>query len=64
MAKYFPKATSAIGRYWVPAAIVGNIGIFLCLALAMTVTLFGRQFLPLDYEGKITLGAAAFSAFL
>ena len=37
---------------------VGCIGVTLALAAATVVKLWGTRFLPLDYEGKITWGAA------
>lgn len=41
-----------------PAIAVGSIGVTLSLAAAAVVKFWGTQFLPLDYEGKITWGAA------
>jgi hypothetical protein len=40
------------------AIALGCIGVTLSLTAAIIVTLWGNQFLPLDYEGKITMGAA------
>lgn len=41
-----------------PAIAVGCIGVTFALAAATVVKLWGTQFLPLDYEGKLTWGAA------
>lgn len=41
-----------------PAIVVGCIGVTLSLAAVTVVMFWGTQFLPLDYEGKISWGAA------
>jgi hypothetical protein len=42
-----------------PAIVFGFVGSTFALAATAVVKIWGAQFLPLDFEGKITFGAAA-----